>query len=378
MTVARIGFGERAPLFSCRTTGKEPARYDLEAGCYVVLTLFGSARQAKCLPALRFIVEELGHHFDDKKVCFLGVSIDPADRGINSRIPGIRFTLDARDQISEAYGSKRNPGAPLDEPAQYSPYTLVLDPSLRVMEVIPLGDANTHNRHLQAILERLASVDDYAEVTLHAPVLIVPRVLDTSLCKHLIRLYQTHGGEESGSMIDRDGQTLTQLNPSFKRRQDHHILDEPTIEALRSSIALRLAPEIERSFHFKPTRIERYMVARYDSESGGFFKPHRDNTTKATVHRRFACTINLNAEEYEGGELRFPEFGTRTYRAPTGGAIVFSCSLLHEATPVTRGTRYATLPFLYDDAAEQIRKANLKFLSSTVIHVGSDARDSPS
>ena len=68
-------------------------------------------------------------------------------------------------------------------------------------------------------------------------------------------------------------------------------------------------------------------------------------------------TINLNAGDYDGGDLRFPEYGPRTYRAPTGGAIVFSCSLLHEATPVTRGTRYAFLPFLYDDAAARLREA---------------------
>ena len=38
--------------------------------------------------------------------------------------------------------------------------------------------------------------------------------------------------------------------------------------------------------------------------------------------------------------------------------MVFSCSLLHEATPVTRGVRYATLPFLYDEAAAKVREAN--------------------
>lgn len=38
--------------------------------------------------------------------------------------------------------------------------------------------------------------------------------------------------------------------------------------------------------------------------------------------------------------------------------MVFSCSLPHEATPVTNGVRYATLPFLYDDAAAEIRQAN--------------------
>ena len=36
--------------------------------------------------------------------------------------------------------------------------------------------------------------------------------------------------------------------------------------------------------------------------------------------RRFAVTINLNSEEYEGGDLMFPEFGRAVYRAPTGGA----------------------------------------------------------
>jgi predicted 2-oxoglutarate/Fe(II)-dependent dioxygenase YbiX len=33
---------------------------------------------------------------------------------------------------------------------------------------------------------------------------------------------------------------------------------------------------------------------------------------------------------------------------PAGGAIVFSCSLLHEALPVVRGRRFALLSFLRD------------------------------
>ena len=42
--------------------------------------------------------------------------------------------------------------------------------------------------------------------------------------------------------------------------------------------------------------------------------------------------------------------------------MVFSCSVLHEATPVTRGERFAFLPFLYDEAAAAIREVNLKYL----------------
>ena len=123
-------------------------------------------------------------------------------------------------------------------------------------------------------------------------------------------------------------------------------------------------PEIARSFQFQATRLERYLVACYAAEEGGHFAPHRDNTTKGTAHRRFAVSVNLNAEDFAGGDLRFPEFGSATYRPPTGGAVVFSCSLLHQALPVTSGRRYAFLPFLYDEAAAKIRDENLKFIAA--------------
>lgn len=120
------------------------------------------------------------------------------------------------------------------------------------------------------------------------------------------------------------------------------------VRALRAQDRARdqIAPEIKKAYQFEVTRIERYIVACYDGGSSGFFRAHSDNTTKGTAHRRFACTVNLNAEDHEGGDLCFPEFGSRTYRALTGGAVVFSCSLLHEATPVTKGKRYAFLPSL--------------------------------
>jgi predicted 2-oxoglutarate/Fe(II)-dependent dioxygenase YbiX len=75
-----------------------------------------------------------------------------------------------------------------------------------------------------------------------------------------------------------------------------------------------------------------------------------------TAHRKFACSINLN-DDFQGGDLRFAEFGPTTYRPPVGGAVVFSCALLHEATRVTAGRRYAFLPFFYDDAGAEVLRA---------------------
>ena len=76
-------------------------------------------------------------------------------------------------------------------------------------------------------------------------------------------------------------------------------------------------------------------------------------------------SVNLN-EDFDGGEVHFPEYGPRGFKAPVGGAVIFSCSLLHSVSRVTRGRRYAFLPFLYNDAAAQLREANLSYLVGDV------------
>src|SRR5262249_21218913 len=141
------------------------------------------------------------------------------------------------------------------------------------------------------------------------------------------------------------------------------IEDADARQGIRTRIQRRLVPEVRKVFQFRVNYIERYIVACYDAGEGGYFRPHRDNTTKGTAHRRFAVTINLNAEDYEGGDLCFPESGRESYGAPRGGAIFFSCSLMHEPLPVTRGRRYAVLPFLYDEAGAKLREANLGYLA---------------
>src|SRR5215208_4582634 len=138
-----------------------------------------------------------------------------------------------------------------------------------------------------------------------------------------------------------------------------------TIPIEDAELIRRINLEIEKVHFFKPTRMERYIVSCYAAEDGGHFRPHRDNTTSGTAHRRFAVSINLN-HDFEGGEVRFPEYGPRSYKAPPGGAVVFSCPLLHAVSKVMRGRRYAFLPFLYDEEAARIREQNNAFLGEGV------------
>lgn len=104
--------------------------------------------------------------------------------------------------------------------------------------------------------------------------------------------------------------------------------------------------------------MERYMVGCYSSEDGGRFRPHRDNNSEITAHRRFTVPINLN-DDFEGGEVSFPEYNPRGIKAPSGWAVVFPCAALHMVSRVRRGRRYAFLPFVYDEVGDAIRQAYL-------------------
>ena len=342
--------GDYAPWFHAKALqGADRYAFHSVGGRHVLLLFHGSATQ----PASKAALDLVQRHralFDDETAAFFGVTVDPGDAAqghIAQQLPGIRHFLDYDSAVSRLYGAAQDGG-------RYAPFWMLLDRELRIVGRYPLTQGE------QAIAElerRLPGVQDG-----WAPVITVPDVFDGALCKHLIALYEEDGGTASGFMRDVGGKTTHILDDSFKQRRDTTITDPQLIQALSQQIARRVAPAIQRAFAFEATRIERHIVACYEAGKG-HFRPHRDNTTFGTAHRRFAVTINLNAGEYEGGDLRFPEFGQRTYRAPTGGAVVFSCSLLHEATPVTSGKRYAFLPFLYDESAKAIREANLDKLA---------------
>ena len=369
-----LSVGDPAPWFTARSSNTDRFHFDTIAGRYVVLCFYGSAAITKNARILEDFTTHLRPFFNDSQIAFFGVSVDRQDEQlgrVRQMIPGIRYFWDFDGKISYLYGAIDSENCLSLEKFTYHSFTLILDPFLRVIATIPLTDAAQHRQAISQILSELPPIDDYARVSLHAPVLIVPRIFESTLCRHLIALYEKHGGGESGFMQEKGEKTVGVIDRSFKRRQDYYLDKEEAnnkiCAAIREKIVRRLIPEIQKVYQFKVTRMERYLIACYDSQSGGFFRPHRDDITKGTAHRRFACTFNLNAEEYEGGDLRFPEFGQKTYRAPTGGAVVFSCSLLHEATPVTQGRRYAFLPFFYDEEAAKVKRENLQFLSGEII-----------
>lgn len=347
--------GDPAPWFNLPSADNPSYAFHSVAGRYVLLAFIGAATRPEARAALAAIAARRTL-FDDANACVFGVSADPADRDqgrLKHSLPGIRFLFDLEARVARAYGVLRN-AAGAGSAAIYAPCWVLLDPMLRVIETRPIAEAT-------AILDRLAALPPpalHAGTEIPPPVLVLPRIFDPALCRALITYYEQQGGTPSGFMREVDGKTVGLHDSAMKRRRDCTIADEGLRAAVREGVLRRIVPELLKVHHFRVTRMERYIVCCYDSAERGHFGPHRDNTTAGTAHRRFAVTINLNTEEFDGGELCFPEYGPRSWRAPTGGAVVFSCSLLHQALPVTAGRRYAFLPFLYDDAAARLREAN--------------------
>jgi peroxiredoxin/predicted 2-oxoglutarate/Fe(II)-dependent dioxygenase YbiX len=369
--------GDPAPHFRARTSHNPRYAFDTAAGRYLVLCFFASASDPVAQAALA-AVREGRRVFDDSHAAFFGVSNDPQDeaqRRVAESLPGLRYFWDFDGAVGRMFGAlptEQEPGAGIPTRRIW----VVLDPTMRVLAVVPMQGAADGNA--AAVLKYVANLPPparFAGFEIAAPILILPNVFEPELCNTLVSLYEAHGGTESGFMREVDGKTVAVHDYGHKRRRDYNIEDQALISTLQNRIQRRVVPEIMKVHQFRVSRMERYIVACYAAEDQAHFNAHRDNTTKGTAHRRFAVSINLNAE-FEGGEVSFPEYGPRSYKPPAGGAVVFSCSLLHAVSTVTKGRRYAFLPFLYDEAAARMREANNKYLGEGVgaYAAGSGAR----
>jgi predicted 2-oxoglutarate/Fe(II)-dependent dioxygenase YbiX len=321
----RLGVGERAADFVLTGPAGVPARFYAHAGGRPTVMVFGGAGAD---PRLVDLTGRLATR-DDVALCRV------APNGAASG-GGIPTWSDHDGAVTEAYGV-----------AVGELTAVVLDPNLRVVGVV-VGDGLAER--VVELLAAAAHRDRPEQVVTQAPVLLLPRVLDAPHRDRLIDVWERSGATATG--VARAGTEVTDTD--FKRRRDHTVDDPGLLRELTSMLGRRVLPEVGKAFAFRATRFEGFKIACYDAATGGFFRPHRDNLTPSTAHRVFALTLNLN-DDYDGGQLRFPEYGNQRYRPDAGAALVFSCSHLHEVLDVTAGRRFVLLSFLYGGAVDGAR-----------------------
>lgn len=354
-----IDAGDRVPNFLLPNQRREvDPFYDVIVGRPLVMHLFTGHGEAETA-GLRLLASRQG------EIAGRGIDIVAmAATGLNRTVAlaeslDLPFDLlaDPKARVRQRLGLGKGVGAEAKGKAG-APVTLALSPGLRVLGRFDGKDVAAQIDSALALLPAAPEPVPAAPITRAAPVLLIPNVLDEALCKRLIDEWRRDNKEGVALTIGADGKELKQVDYGTKRRRDHYIHDKKLLEKLNNILFERVAPLIAAAYDTEITGIEEFKVTCYGAEEGGYFRPHRDNSIPGRAQRRFAMSLNLNAD-FDGGDLRFPEFGPETYRPGPGGAGIFSCSLLHEVLDMTRGQRFTLLTFLTDNSGER-RRAECK------------------
>ena len=220
---------------------------------------------------------------------------------------------------------------------------IVLDPNQRIA-------ATFDSRALPAAAEAMGGLArsvrsdggrDLLLQTPMAPVLVLPRVFEPDFCTQLVRLWGKGDHKDSGVSSRYGNVNMDHL----KRTEDYTVVEPMMLKAISDRLAYRIGPELTKVFAFdRQFTFDLHVVLSYSADAKHFFGAHRDNGAPTTADRAFAVSLNLN-DDYEGGELVFPEYAGVRVSSPAGGAAVFSCSLLHQVLPVTRGRRFVLTTF---------------------------------
>jgi len=238
---ANLSVGDPAPWFHQRSSSKANFVFSSVAGRYIVLCFFGSAAEPRGRAALQSVLAHR-HHFDDISCSFFGVSNDPEDerqKRVASRLPGIRFFWDSDGKISRLYGAIAHDATLGKGETHVHRFWVVLDPTLRVLFIAPFAADGSDADALFGYLEKLPPPDRFAGIEVQAPILFLPNVFEEDLCRGLIRVYEDHGGKESGVMRDVEGRTALINDHSFKKRRDYTIEQPELLEQTRARVARR-------------------------------------------------------------------------------------------------------------------------------------------
>lgn len=325
---ALVDTGERGADFVARRGDGQATRfYGYVGGAPAVLIFSGAGGEPAAIAVRDRLRGELG---DDVAVHVVATS------GVTEPTT---FS-DPQGMVHGAYGAR----------ADGPPVSVVVDPNVRV--VATATHAEPRDGDVAAVTAAAATAahddDDNRTARRHAPVLLVPAALSPTLRNDLIARWEHAGGVETGVETTVGHGRSETTDHQRKRRRDHTVTDPDLQRMLSSHIGRRVMPELRKAFAYNASRFEGFKIGCYDADDAGFFTAHRDNLSPSTAHRRFALTLNLN-DDYDGGELRFPEYGLDRYRPAPGEALVFSGSHLHEVLPVTRGRRFVLLSFLFND-----------------------------
>lgn len=344
----QLAAGDRVPNFVLPDhKGTFTMLYDRVKG-WPTVVLFAGVFHPPILPSPLLAFEAAAGKLEAQRIDVFCVSL-AAPEAVQAMAPRMHLWADPERKITEAYLSQLGLGG-CGALKDGSVIGVLLDSNQRILAVMSGKAADLSQQVLDFYANRPAAPAPQVRRST-VPVMVIPNLLDPEMCTALIEQFEKGNAQEGTVASVLAGQELERIHHDRKKRLDYKIEDPAMHRILNNVIGRRIAPELDKAFHFQGFKFDRFLVCRYAADRGDRFRTHRDNISPETAERRFAMTLNLNGDEYEGGELVFPEYSEDRYKPGNGGAVVFSCSLLHEALPVTKGVRFALLTFLRTPSA---------------------------
>lgn len=116
-----------------------------------------------------------------------------------------------------------------------------------------------------------------------------------------------------------------------------------------------------------PKRIRPPLISRY--RPGMAYGKHVDNALMGPKLARersdVSCTVFISdIDEYDGGELVIHSpFGVQEVKLPSGSAVVYPSSTLHEVAEVTRGERLVAVTWIQSYVRDERRREILSHVT---------------
>src|SRR5829696_1297686 len=203
---AGLGRGERAPDMVLASRDGTPTRYYAHAGGRPALLVLADEACAARLDALAEGLTAIGD-----AALTVHVVGPPALTGHDLPFPLLQ------DADGRAVAACRTGGAPT---------AFLLDPNLRVRATLPLADGARVAADVAEVVAELVWDDRRPrEISLQAPLLVVPDMLDPEQCAELIAVWEQQGHSQTGVESATGGGRTEQLNAQLKRRHDHVVRD---------------------------------------------------------------------------------------------------------------------------------------------------------
>lgn len=173
------------------------------------------------------------------------------------------------------------------------------------------------------------------------------------------------GWSKSGTIDDGVNQTI---RTNFSMRITKHAKNgNETAKKIHNLVFNKIEEAVEwYKEHYKIDSTlyqEPYTILRYNYQQE--YKAHYDGTTQTA--RAVSVIIYLN-DDYEGGEIEFPNFSFKIKPEP-GSMFVFPSNFAytHIAHPIASGTKYAIVTWLHDWLSPDVPQLPLK---KSLINIG--------